>query len=264
MDEIERNQLAESSLKLFFGSFPIGNILNEVLFNYRAQVKQARINKFADLLKEYFESTDEAEVNFDQLKSEDFGDIFESIIRRVALNKSDKKLIRFKEILLNHLNCETEYSDQTENFLDVVSRLNESQISILIFHNKLTINLHEINGLLPKLRSDISENKIMLEKEKELLRKGRANYSSKYEKIITQKEQELSDSESLLKDYKKFREAEFYKLNQKQYSVLIQDLISKGLLYDAGIGSMDFRAFEILGITEYGQEFLNFIKAKEN
>jgi hypothetical protein len=90
-----------SSIRSAIGGIPvIGTLLNEALFDGRSRLKQARINKFILLLQEYIEQTNEEEINVEYLKSEEFSDLFESILKRVVLARSEKKLKIFKQILI--------------------------------------------------------------------------------------------------------------------------------------------------------------------
>jgi len=134
MDEDSKIQLEQATISaknVIFSSIPVcGTILNEVLFEYRSRVKQERLNRFAEELERYLRSMRSCEVDQKYLKSEEFGDIFESILRRVVNTASEEKVHRFKKILLNEM-THTYTSDFKETFLDIVSRINEDQILIL-------------------------------------------------------------------------------------------------------------------------------------
>ena len=134
MDEDSKIQLkhaAVSAKNVLFSSIPIcGTILDEVLFEYRSRVKQERLNRFVEELEKYFRSIHSGDIDREHLESEEFGDIFESILRRVVHTASEEKMHRFKKILLNEM-AHTYTSDFKETFLDIVSRINEDQILIL-------------------------------------------------------------------------------------------------------------------------------------
>jgi hypothetical protein len=134
MDEDSKIQLkhaAVSAKNVLFSSIPIcGTILDEVLFEYRSRVKQERLNRFVEELEKYFRSIHSGDIDREHLESEEFGDIFESILRRVVNTASEEKMHRFKKILLNEM-TRTYTSDFKETFLDIVSRINEDQILIL-------------------------------------------------------------------------------------------------------------------------------------
>jgi hypothetical protein len=134
MDEDSKLQLkhaAISAKNVVFSSVPVcGTILDEVLFEYRSRVKQERLNRFVEELEKYLRSMRSGDIDREHLKSEEFGDIFESILRRVVHTASEEKMHRFKKILLNEM-AHTYTSDFKETFLDIVSRINEDQILIL-------------------------------------------------------------------------------------------------------------------------------------
>ena len=134
MDEDSKIQLkhaAISAKNVVLSSIPIcGTILDEVLFGYRSRVKQERLNRFVEELEKYFRSIHSGDIDREHLESEEFGDIFESILRRVVNTASEEKMHRFKKILLNEM-TRTYTSDFKETFLDIVSRINEDQILIL-------------------------------------------------------------------------------------------------------------------------------------
>jgi len=134
MDEdskIQLEQAAISAKNVIFSNIPFfGTILDEVLFEYRSRVKQERLNRFVEELEKYFRLIHSGDIDREHLESEEFGDIFESILRRVVNTASEEKMHRFKKILLNEM-TRTYTSDFKETFLDIVSRINEDQILIL-------------------------------------------------------------------------------------------------------------------------------------
>ena len=134
MDEDSKIQLkhaAISAKNVVLSSIPIcGTILDEILFGYRSRVKQERLNRFVEELEKYFRLIHSGDIDREHLESEEFGDIFESILRRVVNTASEEKMHRFKKILLNEM-TRTYTSDFKETFLDIVSRINEDQILIL-------------------------------------------------------------------------------------------------------------------------------------
>jgi len=60
------------------------------------------------------------------------------------------------------------------------------------------------------------------------------------------------------------RQAEFFQFNESLYKYYLQDLFSKGLLFDDGINRWDIRPFELLEITEFGMQFLKFIEDSDD
>jgi len=131
MDEDSKMQAAISVKNVLFSNIPVvGGILDEVLFEHRNRVKQERLNRFVEEFKKYLRSMGSCDIDQKHLKSEEFGDIFESILRKVVNTASEEKVHRFKKILLNEME-HTYESDFKETFLDIAFRINEDQIQIL-------------------------------------------------------------------------------------------------------------------------------------
>lgn len=90
----------KSVIKSIFGAIPcVGTALDEVLFECRSRVKQNRINNFVLQLCQYIKEHNET-INLEYVKSEQFGDILESIFREVLRTGVQDKLDRFKKILV--------------------------------------------------------------------------------------------------------------------------------------------------------------------
>jgi hypothetical protein len=134
MDEDSKIQLEQAAISVknaVFSNIPVvGGILDEVLFEHRNRVKQERLNRFVEEFKKYLRSMGSCDIDQKHLKSEEFGDIFESILRKVVNTASEEKVHRFKKILLNEME-HTYESDFKETFLDIAFRINEDQIQIL-------------------------------------------------------------------------------------------------------------------------------------
>ena len=113
----------------------VGTLLGEFL-DYRSQVKLERLCRFFEEFMIYIESMDSCEVDQKHLKSEEFGDIFESVLRRVVNTASEEKVHRFKKILHNEMKHISK-SDFKETFLDIAFRINEDQILILKHFRKV-------------------------------------------------------------------------------------------------------------------------------
>ena len=57
-----------------------------------------------------------------------------------------------------------------------------------------------------------------------------------------------------------FRQPAFYGLRDSEYRFLVQDLISKALLYDGGMNYLGAQVFQFLKITELGRAFVQFLE----
>lgn len=86
MDNLEKKEIGVSLTKALFSNIPyVGQILSEVFFEYRGRIKQERLNKFTVLLSDYFSQN--CDFNIKNIQSEDFGDLLESVIKRVIQTK---------------------------------------------------------------------------------------------------------------------------------------------------------------------------------
>ena len=214
-------QITESTAKGLIGAIPFaGTALNEALFDGRSRIKQERFNNFINIFSEYMKDVNESEIDFEYIKSEDFGDIFESIIRRVMRSGSEEKLKTFKNVLSNHVLGKIK-TDHAETFLDLVSRLNEDQIKILETYRKIKTNDISIDENLPE-RNVID-----------------ANFKTQLSEV---------------------RSARNFNLDEGVYQFYLQDLFAKGLLFDNGVNKMDIGPFELMEITQFGIDFLSYIE----
>tara|TARA_R110002072_G_scaffold7473_10_gene40187 strand:- start:2863 stop:3660 length:798 start_codon:yes stop_codon:yes gene_type:complete len=260
-----KEEISKTATKVLFGIIPyIGDALDEVVFEHRSRIKQNRINQFVESFKEFYKSLNIKQVKIDDIKSEEFGDVFEAILRSVANNRSKHKIEHFKNILANQIQ-HANYTDFTETYLDIVSKLNEVQISILKSHNEIKTPIEE----LTKKEEQLTETIKKLKKIKEgLIDKAKIKRLNKNESIA-EKEYEIAKSElerkkiqDSIKDKDVIRNSEFYSLKQGDYIFYIQDLVSKSLLVDEGIGKHDYKPYRLMTISEFGKKFLEFLEYK--
>lgn len=206
MEKIIIQEVGISIAKGVMGGIPfVGTALNEVIFDGRGRVKQERINSFILELTKYMKEVTENQINYEYIKSDEFGDIFESIMKRVVYNKCTEKMHRFKTILVGNM-INPSYTDYSETFLDIVAKINEKQIEILDIYREVE-----------------EDNQISTDKA--------------------------------------YRKPEYYNLDKSTYNFYVQDLISKSLLVDDGMGRIGTGSLQILKITQFGIEFLKFIKS---
>jgi len=199
----------------------LGVLLGETL-EYRSQIKLERLWRFYEDLVVNVESEGSFEFDHNHLTSEEFGDIFESILRRVVNTASKEKAQRFKKILLNEMK-HTYESDFKETFLDIVSRINEEQILILN-------HFREVKG------SELASNPAW--------------------GVVDGGDAEGEDAEVSLN-----REKDLFGFDEAKYLFYVQDLVSKSLLYDDSVGVYGgAKAYTYLEITPFGEEFLEFIE----
>lgn len=244
-----------SATKSAIGAIPyVGTLLNEVIFDGRGRIKQERINKFIRMLQEYMESASEEIIDFEYIKSDKFSDIFESILKRVTNIRSEEKMKRFKKILISEMQNPSE-SDFIEIFLDIVSRLEDMQISILKDIKIATKNCGGLHEKVFKLQNEISFQKTKKNKTLNSL-------DGNNQIIISEKNNELKKALKILASNQKYYDSSIYNIDQNQYMFYIQDLISKALLQERLIPryGKEPPVIKIIEISTYGEEFLHFIE----
>jgi len=128
--KFQLEQLGRAFAKAFLSRTPGVGLVADTFFEYRSQVKLERLCRILKEFKENIESIDSKKFNQEYLRSEEFSDILESILRRAVNTASEEKVRRLKKILLNEMTHPYK-SDFKETFLDIASRINEDQIQIL-------------------------------------------------------------------------------------------------------------------------------------
>ena len=231
MDD-KNKEIITSIVKASISTFPyIGGALNEVLFDYRSRIEQKRINNFVEQFLNYL-STLEIEIDENIINSEEFNDIFFAVIKRVIDTKSEYKLKIFRNILVSGMTTEYQ-SDFKETFLDLVTRLDYIELEILSLYENTgregSMDIEEgSDGAVSTLKS--------------------ASYKDKILEIIKREAGHLTTIEV-----------------HGRYEFYICDLISKSLLVDTKIVGNTYRdasreGFSVLYITDFGKEFMKFIR----
>ncbi|MCW3084242.1 MAG: hypothetical protein JWP12_1608 [Bacteroidetes bacterium] len=111
------------------GFIPGGHISVE-LAQYRGRIQQERLNKFSVFLKEGFEKTTGKQFDPENLKTEDFTDSFETIIRKVVQTKSEEKLKRYRNVLLRQM-LERGEHEMFSKFVALIDEVSDIEILIL-------------------------------------------------------------------------------------------------------------------------------------
>lgn len=254
MKKIDKRELFNSTAKSIFGVVPFaGSLLDELFFEYNGRIKQNRLNHFIEILTENF--TKEKDIKIENIKTDDFNDLFESVLRRVVRTKSEWKLNKFKDILINELNSPTKQIELVELYLDLISDLSEEELTILYHHKHFDLayeeEINKMNQLQDRLRTvlqKIKEQTIVIGE-------------SKFVKEKIDFEKGIQEYEKWLGDLRKYKTADFYNLNDNKFMLFKQRLFSKGLLLDNRMNRIGSGTFQNMGITEFGQEFIDFIRS---
>lgn len=256
MTKINKKEIIISTAKSIFGAIPYGgSLLDELVFEYNGRIKQKRLNNFIEILAKNF--TDDSQINIENIQTEDFNDLFESVLRRVGRTKSERKLQKFKDILINELNFPTKQIELVELYLDLISDLSEEEISILYYHKYFDLTYEDEIDKMNNLKGQLHTLKD--KKKNETIIIDESPYSTK----IIELEKEIEKFEKWFADLRKYKTSEFYNLDENKFMLFKQRLFSKGLLVDNRMERIGAGKFQHMGITEFGQEFIEFIKGNE-
>ncbi|MBD8084493.1 hypothetical protein [Chryseobacterium caseinilyticum] len=258
MNNIDKKEIGISIVKSAFSNIPFaGQLLTEVLFDYRGRIKQNRLNKFIELLSQYFSQN--SDVVFENMKSEDFSDLLELVLKKVVDTKSEEKLRRFKDILVNSITTDIDYNN-SERYLDLVSNLSEKDIQILKGHQLFDSNFDErldYQKINAKLLGDLEKN---MNEEIKLRDDGFANSWQNAVSQFNSLKASMRTFDEQNKSVEIYRNAEFYSIENDEFLYSKQKLFSLGLLIDSGAGKFDYKPFHMMSITEFAKKFLEFIK----
>jgi len=218
--DLTGNEIAKIIRDSVVEQIPVVGSATVKFFTLQERKRHERIISIFENLLSSLAGIDQSEINWEYVKSEDFNPMLGSVIDRLQYTTAKEKIHRFREILIKDLKT-TYYSDFKETYLDLILRLNEDQIKILRAFQKLNVDLGSFS------RNESADEK---EKERERLK------------------------------IQRIPKAEDFGLNRDLYLFYIQDLISKSLLYDEGMGRFSTGPFKIIEITQFGLEFLKFIE----
>lgn len=259
---MKKDQVTEAAIsmaKSAFSAIPFaGGALNEIIFDYRSRLKQNRLNSFVELLSAFF--TSHPDIDPEQLTTEEFSDLFESVIRRVVQTRSKEKHLRFRDILARQILYPASEIESAEICLDLISTLDETAILILQEHQVWGSHYMAVN---PKRQVLLDKLKVDGEQFNELKKDFSANQVQigKLETRIKKNQAKVEAYNTRLLRLQKFRGADFFGLADAEYLYYKQTLYAKGLLIDKGIGTHGGnKTFHYMWLTEFGERFLDFIR----
>jgi hypothetical protein len=129
-----RAAAAEYGLGLFkgiIGAIPwVGNLLNEMMFEARSRLKQARLNQFFTQVAQDVNSLSEDKLDKDYLRTEEFSDFIEEVCLRVSRERSEEKRTYFRKVLLDAFKGGRQ-PDFSAAFLNILQEITVEEISVL-------------------------------------------------------------------------------------------------------------------------------------
>ncbi len=120
-----------SVIKGLVGAVPYaGSLLNEVMFEARSRLKQARLEGFLVGLAARVAQLREEALDMEYMRSPEFSDLVEDVCLRVARSSSQARRDHFQAVLLHAMTGQKE-PDFGPLFIDVLTEISEAELAIL-------------------------------------------------------------------------------------------------------------------------------------
>jgi valyl-tRNA synthetase len=237
----DKNPLIASTMRSVLGIFPIGTLVTEFCVDSLARKKQTRINNFITYFGEFLETNNSNGKVFQDFNKDEFEDIFEAILLKIHRTRTESKRKIFAKILADSLCFEKNNFDFIETFLDLIDKLNTKQLEILEYYSSENTEKTPILKKITEIQSKIKDKHLG---------------SDKIQKLKLEKEK----LEKLLQEITQTTIKKNFEIDKTSLSYHKQDLVSKSLLQDFGLSTFDATPYIYLEITEFGQEFISYIK----
>lgn len=118
--------------KVVFAALPyVGAILNEALFDIRGRVKQERFNNYVLDLGDQLGRLDASKIDYEYLRSEEFGDVMEDILFKVVKSRGEMKRAALVHASLQEFQGQGQ-ADFTQLYLGLLEQITEAEIRALV------------------------------------------------------------------------------------------------------------------------------------
>lgn len=223
-------------LQSMFAAAPHGGAALHEVIGTRGNLKASRLAGFAGLLAEAVSQLPGADMS--RLTSEEFSDLFESVLLRVAQTKSPQKHTRFRDILARYIQDVELDVSHAEMYLDLICTLSEVEITVLYQHRLFDDQYDRDLDQLAQLRAAVPD--------------------AEPHGLVAEPDDEV-ELERKIAGIDRRRNASFYMLSHPKFMYCKQALLSRGLLLDSGTGRPDVAPYELMSITDFGKGFIAFI-----
>ena len=136
----------------------------------------------------------------------------------------------------------------------MISNLTEEEITILYNHRHFTMEYEEKINDMNRHKSNLGSLENQLKKESLVI--GESKFQEPFDRLTITYE----NSKKYIDSLSKYKTAEYYDLTENAFMFYKQRLFSKGLLIDDRMKRVGNLPFSHMGITEFGIEFIEFIK----
>ena len=256
----ERKEIVRLTLRQMIENVPVlGSFLNNVFFEFRSNIKQARLNKFVEALEQ--ELTD-MDINPASLQTEESVDLFDTIFRKVTDTRNEKRRDGLKNILVHGLRHQDQI-EYCELFAEHLLSFHPKELEILAAHQLYIV---AGKGPLPRrneLKEEMDQHSIYHQariKPINIMLNYQLKPDFKPRPLHIMKD-EYTHAKKMLERYQKELVPEKFGISEDELKFFLQNLLSKGLLRDDGVGAIGTEPIEIMSITRLGLKFLDFIKS---
>lgn len=125
--------ISESVGKQLLNLNPITGFIVSYVETVKERQAERKLTRCLEMLESLQKDLDESQksINEKYVKNDDFLDIFEQTVNQVANERNDDKRMYFKNILLNSIFKDTVDYDITEKYMNILSRLEKDDLTIL-------------------------------------------------------------------------------------------------------------------------------------
>ena len=246
MKSDKKSEVLKTAVKGIFGMIPyIGTTLDEVIFEHRSRIKQARLNKFIEQLNNYFEVNSDGKyyIDHDSLKTEEFSDIFEKILYSVSKTSANHKIDIFKNILIKRIEAKNVAVNLEGKYIDITNSISEIQFEILNQYALLTDDDLHIPVKLEKYK--YQNNSINFPGYT-------AEDQRKRRRLLYERWKSIEDP----------NDSKTYSIDPEDFLINVTDLISKGLLFDYINKNEPIEQNEYFGISILGRKYIEYVVEK--
>jgi hypothetical protein len=265
--KINKSQITKTTLRALTASIPvIGGAALEMVFEHRSRLKSERVFQFLENLKLYFEEVSESKINTEFINSNEFADIFEEIINKVAKTEDERKKERFKQLLIGTTIPNAKVY-QFEIFLELTSKLHENQIILLKKFYQAKPKIQNLEKQISQLQDELKKSKAKEDSLKIKAEEGTIKPSESITKEIEKSrsiEQNKILRENEIKKLMAISREDLFKVSDIDMNIFVDDLLAKRLLLDVSEVQHGEKSnsYERMVISPMGHHYIEFLKGE--
>ncbi|MGV6861688.1 MAG: hypothetical protein ACWA41_07935 [Putridiphycobacter sp.] len=253
-------EVFESGYKLTVGQIPIvGGLLNTVMYEFSANLKQKRLNNFVLKLYDYFDSVSENDINVENIQTVDFHDTFESILIKISRTKSAGKIERYKQILLGQIKVNKDF-DFIEPFIEITSKLPEKAFQLLNEYYLKDEVISSCNIKIKALENKVSEEEKLIGRDEKVGNPFGKSQTMFSEAKIESYRKEISEQYNIMNNVLKPESSDKLLVSDDIFDYL-QNLLNTEFLikrHDSNIPNLGMVHY--YSISNFGKDYIEFIQ----